>query len=407
MARKQFYINGTASGTFNIFVSNDTYLNAPQIDYTEYSVPARNGSLIAYNKRLNNVVRKFDCYIKTNVTNSLDALKKLLYTNPGYLTISSDYEPDTYQLGYLAQEIQVEPFNEEGDFSAQFSLYFSCMPQKFFKSNQSAETTGIAMASLRKIATSNYIGVAQTLNNVPIDVLPNSRAFYVFNLGRYSYGTTNTKTISITSTSPFVAVYSGWVSTGLQTGHGDEFDNLLAYSTSGSISWTGEFSNRTYVLIPIEYVGTLTASDGTYNINADISPVSIVSNAGALGLSMELLMRFTVAPTLTLQDYSTMVRGTLNGAQTFQSVINIDFPKLVNDLGAPTSVSQVEITIDSDNLDAYIYGGSYGERKINEYVSISGDLSGLADNVDAFPYYVASDMFALTRMEVTPRWWKV
>lgn len=128
--KKNLYLNDVNVGNYGIFINSDTYLNAPQIDYNDYKVPARNGSVIQYNKRFENVVRKFECYIPEtqNVQTALDSLKKLIYSNVGYLKISSDYEPDYYMYGYLAQEIEVKPFNQE--LSATFELYFSCMPQK-------------------------------------------------------------------------------------------------------------------------------------------------------------------------------------------------------------------------------------------------------------------------------------
>ena len=128
--KKNLYLNDVNIGNYGIFINSDTYLNAPQIDYNDYKVPARNGSVIQYNKRFENVVRKFECYIPDtqNVQTALDQLKLLIYDNPGYLKIVSDYQPDFFMYGYLAQEIEVKPFNQE--LSATFELYFSCMPQK-------------------------------------------------------------------------------------------------------------------------------------------------------------------------------------------------------------------------------------------------------------------------------------
>lgn len=128
--KKNLYLNDINIGDYGIFINSDTYLDAPQIDYTSYNIPARNGSVIQYNKRFENVVRKFECYIPDTqvVQTALDNLKKLIYSNTGYIKISSDYEPDCFMYGYMAQDINVEPFNNE--LTAEFELYFSCMPQK-------------------------------------------------------------------------------------------------------------------------------------------------------------------------------------------------------------------------------------------------------------------------------------
>lgn len=125
MARKYLYINDTKIE--GIYITSDTYLNSPSFDYTEYKIPGRDGNVIIDNKRMNNVMRKFDCYIPQsgNIDTALANLKSVLYLNRGYLKISSDYDPGFYQYGYLAQELNIAPFNNK---AASFSLYFSCLP---------------------------------------------------------------------------------------------------------------------------------------------------------------------------------------------------------------------------------------------------------------------------------------
>lgn len=127
---KTLYINDIALSDYNIYCSSDTYLNAPQIDYTEYQIPARTGTLIQYNKRLNNVVRNFSCICrKDDAKDAIDELKKLLYMNTGYVKLASDYEPNFYQYGYFAEDLQIQYIINED--VAIFDLIFSCNPKKF------------------------------------------------------------------------------------------------------------------------------------------------------------------------------------------------------------------------------------------------------------------------------------
>ena len=84
MARKHLYLNDVDVANYGIYINSDTYLDSPQISYTEHAIPGRNGTVLQYNKRMNNVTRKFTCYIpiKANIETALASLKKLIYLNP-------------------------------------------------------------------------------------------------------------------------------------------------------------------------------------------------------------------------------------------------------------------------------------------------------------------------------------
>ena len=135
---KTLYINDIALSDYGIYCSSDTYLNAPSIDYSEYQIPARTGTLIQYNKRLNNVLRVFSCICrKETYKQSIDDLKKLIYSNVGYVKLESDYESDVYQYGYYADELNFEIVEHEE--VVMFELTFSCNPMKYFKDTATYE----------------------------------------------------------------------------------------------------------------------------------------------------------------------------------------------------------------------------------------------------------------------------
>ena len=169
--KHSLYINDTNIGEYGIFISSDTYLDAPLIDYTAYQIPARDGDVILNNKRLNNVIRKFVCYIpdNTDVNVALNKLKKLLYSEFKYLKLVSDYNEDVYQYGYLAQEISVEPFNH--GMTATFELYFSCLPYKYLTSNPSVNLGNFGTPATRKIVRNDNKDLlkvlAQAKNDYP------------------------------------------------------------------------------------------------------------------------------------------------------------------------------------------------------------------------------------------------
>lgn len=178
--KKNLYINDVNVTDYGFYINSDTYLDAPLIDYSDFSVPARNGSVILYNKRFNNVIRKFDCYIDCNkdVVDVLDNLKKLLYSNIGYLKIRSDYEPEFYQYGYLAQEIKVKPFNL--GMVAKFELYFSCMPEKYSLLMDENSINVSTIYSKTIISNVNYNTSLQLLlNNLNNATLPKNDLYFI------------------------------------------------------------------------------------------------------------------------------------------------------------------------------------------------------------------------------------
>lgn len=133
---KRLYIASLDSDTFEdtsyekIWMQSDTWLDSPGINVNAYQVPGRDGSLISKPNGFGNVIRKFDMLMPKYVDYNFRTFKKRIYWKQGYMKIKSDYE-NRYSVGYLAQDINVEPFNAEGDASAKFSVYFSCKPQKY------------------------------------------------------------------------------------------------------------------------------------------------------------------------------------------------------------------------------------------------------------------------------------
>lgn len=183
MAMKKLYINDVSIAQYGIYISSDTVLNAPSFDYTEHQVPGRDGTLLQYNNRLNNVVRKFTCHIpdRTKVSSGIAAVKRLLYSNPGYVKIASDYEPDAYMYGYLAQEFNVNPFNMYR--TATFELYFSCMPQKYIKAEKQTFTNTYTPNKRYGVYHRTHPFIQGVLNDTPVDFVPNDEYFIYLNIG--------------------------------------------------------------------------------------------------------------------------------------------------------------------------------------------------------------------------------
>lgn len=421
--RKCFYINGNSSADYNIFINNDTYLNSPQIDYTEYSIPAVNGSSVSYNKRFENVIRKFDCYIKKDVESSLNGLKKLLYSNPGYLRIESDYDPLTYQYGFLSQSIDVSPHQSGDALTIKFSLYFSCRPQKYLKATDevSAEA-GWSSAYYQYSVTRNSGFMQNIFSKIQIENVPNDLAFEVFNLHELNSPTA----------SPFSSVSCSWSEgnsfacvVGASTEYSNEATNLneVFVSTASSfsnVSFTPSQSEYIYLIVPVKLEGTFTytySEDGgtvkTLTI-AHSNQLETVSSV-ATGVALDDITvtysfnEFTEEPT-TFRPNALYLATYANGNMTNEASVSIRFDKLSqemidtiwNGIG-----SEVNAHIDLVNYKAKLVG-TRNTYVFDDYLEVVGNINGIADEIKGVLLQTAAYSAGEgLNVAVTPKWWVV
>lgn len=438
---KQFYINGTGSSTFGIYITSDTFLNAPQIDYTEYNIPARYGSLIYYNKRLINVIRRFDCYIKDDVEKGLDGLKKLLYSHPGYVRIESDYDADTYQDGYLAQEITVDPFNEQGDFRATFSLYFSCKPQKYFKTNADIPLTVYPIA-VNRVLPRNDTVVQQVFSKLSIDEIPNDDFFYEVSLYDAASNSTDRLTeVNFVADASCIIPFMGYDAYVEETWgsvtHAHDLnyvDFVFGSSFTGTFTWNGTKSftqhvlqwgmsiyDGIYVLIPATFVGefsghVVTNEEGTVARESGIDQIGRETNPTAIGfdsnkytLHLEGYYKDDIEDPDEVadrrEDTSFITYGRFQGSQVFAGSVTIKALALT----LKYRINRGEqVTIDIDpvkRLASMTYKGN--TYSINDYVILSGTFDGIADEIDIYGGWCFSDAFKFNSIDILPTWWKV
>lgn len=411
---KQLYINGVASGMFDMYITSDTYLNAPAIDYTEYAVPARDGALVQYNKRLNNVIRKFTCFMQGDLAEArLDLLKKGLFQQTGYLQIESDY--DTYiQYGYLCQDIQVTPFRavtKVQEFT--FDLYFSCKPQKYYKTN-TKKTATLQQSDVATVLPRSNPLIQKMFAQIPAGDIPNDAAFLMFRAN----GSNNT--VAVTSVTASVTGHTGFIGAIFCKNNLAvewKYDSLIAYTGTGSLSNTSSHSPSAnadvYLVIPAGVTGTLTCSvvrSSTYNKTATLGPMMTLTNTYASGLS------YTLSYPQATNEYTgadvpicAFLRGKIAGATTFEGAVTVYGSSLHRYFTAnDASTLTVDINVDSDTLAAEgKLHASSTYSNISEYVSIDGTLDGRADTLEVYLYYYYMPDLLPDDVEITPRWWAV
>lgn len=397
--RKHLYINDVDICDYGIYISSDTYLNSPLIDYKEYQIPSRDGNVIQYNKRLNNVIRKFVCYIHetTNIDSALNQLKMLLYKNIGYVKLASDYDENKYQFGYLAQDIVVEPF--QFDKVATFELYFSCLPQKYYDETEQTrlDVIGADTGQILNLSASTFI--QNVMNNVDLAYQPNKNTFVIMPIAIPTGYEQNQIQIKYETTTPSNRL------TYMAIGHVDNtrnepiFDEYLGMSVDGNMPYMtidnsyAQANYNVYAIYQIENVTfnvTFTRkieSSGessytrTYQIkeNQFLNDSSFIDNA-----TIVLAMSYTASAS---QTTNMVFQCVANDVQIF-----IDAIKMVNDGVAKyiydncdwSQYNGAPIFIDIRSRSCYAININTNEKiALDEYCQIFGDIN-FEDNLTIY-----------------------
>ncbi len=384
---RAFSFNGIRSDQFSIYVSSDTFLNSPAYAYEEYEVPSRNGALLKYDKHLQNVVRQFNCFCKDNVMVNLDAFKQALYANNGYMRIESDYDPDTYQMGYLAEGIEFEPFDASGDFSTQFTVTFSCMPQKWYK-RVTNETVTVSANAISMIYKRTDAFIQKMFSKLPISAIPTGDTFYLCSC--YKAPAVTSQISASMSTGGFLALigvrFSG------------AFDYVALYTNDGVIPLQDAncpFTSEYYWIFTkpsgtLEEYYSITRSeetDITHTINVNAGAPVTIGNRTAIGASVTAVCHVWM-PYLTSNPKPLLfsATGSLDGVQTWEASARVGFDLMsaaeladIFNNWLNTTDHDCDVVIDLSDLTAYIEkdGEKYG---LDEYTEIDGTV-GLCDSV--------------------------
>ena len=426
MAMKQLYINGIGTGTYGIYISSDTYLNAPAPDYVAHPIPGRNGDLLQFNNRLNNVARQFTCYIPDNAQANMDGFKKLLYSAMGYLEISSDYESDTYQRGYLAEQIEADPFQSDSLLRVTFDLIFSCEPQKYFKTNTSEtilfQRTSPTWASY--IVPRSHPIIWKLFQSIPTRDIPKGESFLVQFISQTAISQGITLSDAQFTSSDYEGFVAMIVAESVNIRNIAKLWSLCGYATNGVINepaytYTTESDCGVAVVIPADeectWTATMNQSGGSAFTNTiTMQPQGTATDTDALGLHYTLEIDGEYGQGYGIEyeegNIQIAIEGLLNGTPSFSGMITVD-TKPLRSITVYGQTYPAKIYIDSDNLTGYAEVN--GETiNMSEGIGVWGAIDGIADEVNLICYKQFQsnhqfDPFFYQSFVFSPRWWKV
>lgn len=137
--RNYFTLDGADSRTYGVYISGAGTYSAPARRYQVFQVPGRNGDLIVSDQSFDNGELTYaDCFIFDNVETNLADFRAFLMSRQGYVDLSDTYHPNERRqviyTGTFAPEMTAKLD------AAKFTLVFSCKPQRWLLSGDTAIT---------------------------------------------------------------------------------------------------------------------------------------------------------------------------------------------------------------------------------------------------------------------------
>ena len=114
---------------FGCYCNGDGTYGAPARRVTLLEVPGRSGLLSMEDGSFDNISVSYRCFIRTNFENNIRRLRNFLETQTGYRVLKDSYHPEEYRLGVFSGPF--DPVVRPNLKSAEFTLTFNCMPQRF------------------------------------------------------------------------------------------------------------------------------------------------------------------------------------------------------------------------------------------------------------------------------------
>ena len=129
-------IDGKSSKDFDMYISGGGTYSSPEKAFEEVEIPGRNGAIFLYEGAYKNVDVSYNAWIaKVDGEDEVDMnfrnLRSFLMSREGYVRLEDTYHPNEIRFGVYNESI--EPDVHSTLTAIQFTLNFSCKPQRFLK----------------------------------------------------------------------------------------------------------------------------------------------------------------------------------------------------------------------------------------------------------------------------------
>lgn len=137
-SRNYFTFDNVPSTNFSLFINGNGTFDGTSADLSLESVPGKSGDLIKFNNRYQNVDVTYTSWIAHDMRTNLRNLRSFLLSRTSYKRLEDTYHPDEFRLAVFSSSI-VPSVSFENTL-AEFDIVFSCKPQRYLKSGETAVT---------------------------------------------------------------------------------------------------------------------------------------------------------------------------------------------------------------------------------------------------------------------------
>lgn len=132
--RNYLVINNVVnSKDYGVYISGQGTFSAPARAFNMIPIPGRNGALIGYEDRFENIEVTYPAFIVSNFKQNIDDFRAQLLAFHSYFSLWDSYNPNFYR-----EAIFKGPFEPEVNLqnnAGKFNLVFNCKPQRFLVSS--------------------------------------------------------------------------------------------------------------------------------------------------------------------------------------------------------------------------------------------------------------------------------
>ena len=409
---KSLIFDGEDSRNYGVYITGEAVYNAPARDVEMVSIPGRNGSFALDKGRFQNIEVSYPAGIfaetEADFAQAISDFRNLLCSRNGYVRLTDDYNPNEYRMAIYKSGLEVEPAQLK---AGEFNIVFDCKPQRWLTSGETAQavvdgetlTNPTLFGSSPLIRCNGYGQIAFGGAPIKVEAIPigdvllsngasisaskmsysvlaemarmtidasklatNDKIYVGESILTYTLKSSNSYTVS--SVSIGIETETGWTSCAVSSSTSAYFRTKIPMQTFKK----GTAANKLY---SYEMSVSLTDGSGTIERSTSISFELDYDGANtitfsATKLSDESEIKYSLSGTV----------GQINGYSTI----------IIDD----------DVIIDLDIGEAYFDDASH--TSANYSVSIPAELPKLAPGAN-----VVSFDNTFTKMEITPRWWKI